>query len=96
MRFGMGVAAALAAEGGGGSGGMLELMPLGHHGHALGRNRQAPGEIALGIEADRHPGRHMHPLVDDRPANLGVATDVDALEENALLDPGEAVDPDAR
>ena len=41
-------------------------------------------------------GGILHVLVDDGPADAAVAADVDAVEQDRVLDEGVAVDADVR
>ena len=51
--------------------------------------------VGLGVEADPGAGVDAHVLVDDRPANGGVASDVDAVQQHRVLDRRVGVHPHA-
>ena len=51
------------------------------HNSVIG-DRQPPRQIFGGIDADADSVRDLHALVNDRPIDPTVATDVDAVEQN--------------
>src|SRR5438132_12738051 len=67
-----------------------ELVALRHHDDPVGDGEAA--RVRFRVVADLGVRRHVHVLVDDGAANAAVASDVDAVEDDRLLDVGEAVD----
>ena len=59
---------------------MVDAVGLGDHDHAPFADGEAAGPVVLVVVADLGARRDVHALVDDRPADLGVAADVDAVE----------------
>ena len=72
---------------GGACGSHLKLKSLWHHGHSSGRNRQAPGQILLWINAHYTPGWHANVLVDDRPTHDRMPADVDPAQAVVVASP---------
>ena len=65
---------------------VLDAVSLGDYGDASFGNREAAASIQTMVVANLDAGGNVHALVDDRAANLGIAADVDALEQNGILD----------
>ena len=68
---------------------------LAQDGHAT-RAHVVALAVGGGVDTDAGPGRDDDVLVQDRPADDGALTDVDAVHQHAVLDPGTALDPDTR
>src|SRR5690606_16048428 len=47
---------------------------------------QPPAAVKIDVIADLHPGRHFYAFIDDRPADFGVATDVDSFKQDRVGD----------
>src|SRR5208282_1772515 len=70
----------------------LRRFALGDDDDARFGDREAAPAVVLDVVADDRVGRDFDFLVDDRPAYLRAAADIDAAEQDRILDAGKAVD----
>ena len=68
---------------------------LAEHGHAAGTDVVVLA-VGGGVHADPGPRRHVHVLVQDGAPHVGALADVDAVHQDAVLDPGAALDAHPR
>src|SRR4051794_38933250 len=69
----------------------VEGLALGDDDDPLLADKEAALPVVLLVVADGGVRGNLHVLVDDRPANAAVPSDLDAVEEDRVLDVGIAV-----
>lgn len=72
---------------------MVGTVALGNNGDSAFGDREAPGAVQIVIVADFDTRRDGYVLFDDGTADLGMASHVDAGEDDRILDRRKAVDP---
>ncbi len=60
----------------------FQFLCFGDHGDSAFGDRHSSGEVSFSVVADLEVGRNFHIFIDDRLADLGVAADLDAIEED--------------
>ena len=71
---------------------MFDAFGFGDDNHAIFADGESASSIVVVVVADFDAGRNMHALVDNGPANFGVATDIDPFKQDRVFHAGETVD----
>src|SRR4051812_913091 len=64
---------------------LRDLRPLRHHHDAAVRYRE-PLPVRFEVVADRGPLRNLHAFIDDGAADFRMASDLDAVHQDRLID----------
>ena len=74
----------------------FQVFSLGDDDDTVVRDSESTLEIGFAVPADLKPARYVDFLVDDRPANACVASDVNTIEEYRIFDKCKTVDSHAQ
>src|SRR3954454_19778421 len=73
-----------------------DVLALSEDDHAGVADVEATGPVLLVVDADAHAGRDDHAFVDDDPAQVSAAADIDAVQQYGAFDDRAAVHLHAR